>query len=95
MPKANSPFKQTAPTPRGLVTFWVERVSHVAIGKRAAKLFLEELLGEKNAKAALRTGFFYVDDEAKAIECVKMLKGLRDMHVSQYVFGARAFKALD
>jgi len=95
MPRKESPFRLTNPTPQGLVTFWVERPEYVRIGKQAAKMFLEELLGPVEAKAALRSGFFWVDDEAKAIQCVKILKGLRDMHVSQYVFGARPFKALD
>lgn len=93
--KERDPFKQTAPTPQGLVAFWVERPTHVRIGKKAARIFMENLFGEKEGRTILRNGFFYVDTQEDAIHCVKVLKKLQDIEVAQFVFGARAFKAVD
>lgn len=93
--KTKDPFKPTAPTPKGLVQFWVERVSHLRIGKRTALSFLKQVLGEQNGAAAYKTGFFLVDTPEDAARCVAEMKNVRDNAVSQYVFGARAFTAQD
>lgn len=93
--KTKDPFKATAAVSRGLVQFWVERPTHLRIGKQAALSFLKSRLGEKIGAAVYKSGFFLVDTPEDAARCVVEMKNVRDNMVSQYVFGARAFSAQD
>ena len=93
--KTKDPFIATAPTPKGLVQFWVERPTHLRIGKRTALSYLKQRLGDKIGAAVYKNGFFLVDTPEDAAQCVAEMKSVRDSSVSQYVFGARAFTAQD
>jgi hypothetical protein len=88
-----NPFVRTTDKAEAIVLFWVERIEHVNIGKRAAKQYLKNQLGDKEGDIAYDRGYILCDTVADAKAVAEELRRVTDCSVGQFVFGAKIYVA--
>jgi hypothetical protein len=86
-----NPFVRKTHAANAIVLFWVERIAHVNIGKRAAKHFLNTRMGANEGADALKRGYILCDTYEDALVVAQELRAVTDMSVGQFVFGAKVY----